>query len=259
MVRRLFLYPVSHQISPKYINCLAAHLAMCLSTLADPLSLRGLFLYFRTLKLPKVTSCPCTNTWLNNRSQRWAEIFVGTLHIKATDTYIQMSSVVCARIEKRHLGILGRGAVASLQSCTDCSSWFLLFNLREQMSPYYAALLTCITDVGTFLNTVYLRSLLARAGYRVWSFLGTDRIASIPLRIEKCFVLQYQISIWHNLINVSEPISMQRAWCAWIVIGSGEASRKNTSLRRLHPETWLTHEAIVWKRQNPIDVRLRLH
>lgn len=70
--------------------------------------LRGLFLYFRTLKLPKVTSRPCTNTWLNNRSQRWAEIFVGTLHIKATDTYIQMSSVVCARIEKRHLGILGR-------------------------------------------------------------------------------------------------------------------------------------------------------
>lgn len=108
MVRRFFLYPLSHRISPKYINSLAAHLAMCLSTLADPLSLRGLFLYFRTLKLPKVT-CPCTNTWLNNRSQRWTEIFVGTLHIKATDTYVQMSSVVCARIKKRHLGILGRG------------------------------------------------------------------------------------------------------------------------------------------------------
>lgn len=58
MVRRFFFYPVSHRISPKYINSLAAHLAMCLSTLADPLSLRGLFLYFCTLKLPKVTSHP---------------------------------------------------------------------------------------------------------------------------------------------------------------------------------------------------------
>lgn len=58
MVMRFFLYPVSHRISPKYINSLAAHLAMCLSALADPLRLRGLFLCFCTLKLPKVTSCP---------------------------------------------------------------------------------------------------------------------------------------------------------------------------------------------------------
>ncbi len=176
MVRRFFLYPVSHRISPMYINCLAAHLAMCLSTLADPLSLRGVVLYFRTLKLPKVTSRQCTNTWLNNRSQRWAEIFVGTLHIKATDTYIQMSSVVRARIEKRHLGILGRGA-------------------REQMSPYYAALLTCITDVGTFLNKVYLRSFLARAGYWVWYFLGTERIASISLKTFVLFRTKFQYVI----------------------------------------------------------------
>lgn len=62
------------------------------------------------------------NTWLNNSSQRWAKIFVGTLYLKATYTYIQMSSVVCARIEKRHLGILGRGAMASLQSYADSSS-----------------------------------------------------------------------------------------------------------------------------------------
>lgn len=41
-------------------------------------------------------------------------IFVGTVYLKATYTHIQMSSVVCARIEKRHLGILGQGAVASL-------------------------------------------------------------------------------------------------------------------------------------------------
>jgi len=54
------------------------------------------------------------NTWLNNSSQRWAKIFVGTLYLGATYVHIQMSSVVCARIEKRHLGILGWGAMSSL-------------------------------------------------------------------------------------------------------------------------------------------------
>ncbi len=84
---------------------------------------------------------------------------------------------------------------SGLPPVTDCSSWFLLFNLREQMSPYYAALLTCITDVGTFLNKVYLRSLLARAGYWVWYFLGTERIASISLKTFVLFRTKFQYVI----------------------------------------------------------------
>lgn len=136
-----------HQLS----CCPSCYVSVYISRSSEPQRALLIFPHFKTSQGHIPSMCK------HLAEQQVSEVgrdFVGTLHIKATDTYIQMSSVVCARIEKRHLGILGRGAVASLQSCTDCSSWFLLFNLREQMSPYYAALLTCITDVGTFLNTV---------------------------------------------------------------------------------------------------------
>ncbi len=42
---------------------------------------------------------------------------------------------------------------------------------------------------------------LARAGYRVGYFSGTDRIASIPPSIEKRLVVWYQISIPKGLIS----------------------------------------------------------
>ncbi len=45
-----------------------------------------------------------------------------------------------------------------------------------------------------------LEYIKSRAGYRVWYFLGTDRIASIPLSIEKRLVIRYQTLIPKGVI-----------------------------------------------------------